>query len=158
MLQLLWKSQVITCLLHEIKHTCIEGLAGQHIFLTNILLLLDLPHIEFEISASGLLLSSQSLTFECRANIVDDLIELPSLWLEAPNGTSLTQTSSATTLHYTLPSLDTSDGGVYTCVMVLVIAGSGINRQRKVMKEITVVGMSICHYNDCTHIRSPLTT
>lgn len=77
---------------------------------------------------------------------MDGLIELPSLWLEAPNGTILTQKSSTTTLQYTLPSLDTSDGGVYTCVMVLVIAGSGINRQRKIMKEITVVGMPILIY------------
>lgn len=76
---------------------------------------------------------------------MDDLIELPSLRLEAPNGTSLTQKSNTTTLQYMLPSLDTSDGGVYICVMVLVIAGSGIDRQGEVRKEITIVGMSTCH-------------
>lgn len=72
---------------------------------------------------------------------MEDLIQLPSLRLVAPDGTYLAEESSTTILQYTLPSLNTSDGGEYTCVILLIINGAGINRQGEATKEIVVVGM-----------------
>lgn len=105
----------------------------------------DLPPLVVNIATDGLLLTSQSFTFECTASLVDGLLQPPSLELVAPNGTTLAQGSGTTTLQYSLLSLDISDGGEYTCIINLTIPGSGIDRQVSATESITVVGMSFYH-------------
>lgn len=96
------------------------------------------------LATSGLLLTRQSYEFMCTSNVVDDLIPSFVLELLAPNGTSLAHNLSST-LSYTLPSLDASDGGTYTCKGVLVIAGSGINSTATAVKYITILGKQHTH-------------
>ena len=105
----------------------------------------DLPTLVVTIASTSLPLTSQSFTFECMAVVVDGLLEQPSLELVAPNGTSLVLEANSTSLQYTLSSLETSDGGEYTCIIILTIPGSGIDRQGSATETITVVGMLSFH-------------
>ena len=100
------------------------------------------------IETTGLLLTGQRYEFVCTTNAVENL--LPSLILEllAPDGTPLARLlpPDSNTLQYTLLSLEESDGGLYTCRAVLVIAGSGIDSSTTATKHVTVVGRYCISY------------
>ena len=93
------------------------------------------------IATSGVLLTTQSYQFVCTANVVEDLLASLNLELTAPNGAQLQVLLGSNTLQYTIPSLETTHGGEYTCRASLVIPGSGIDSNITATKHITVVGM-----------------